>query len=65
MTTPRQPHSGSCRSVRRVLKTLVILAIVGAGVSALGEWYKARDYLRHFLDRKTELARARERLVID
>ena len=47
--------SGLRRFARRFFKTLVVLAVVGGAVYALGEWYKTHDYLPHFLERKTDL----------
>lgn len=64
-TTPTRRRSGLRRFVRRSFKTLVILAIVGGAVYGLGEWYKTHDYLPHFLERKTDLVRVEERVIVD
>jgi hypothetical protein len=57
--------SGVRRFLRRLLKTFAVLAIVGATVYAVGEWYKGRDYLPHFIERKGELVRADENLIVE
>lgn len=64
-TTATRPGSSLRRVAGRLFQTLVVLAIVSAAVYALGEWYKTRDYLPHFLERKTDLVTAEERLIVD
>ena len=64
-TTAMRRGSGVRRFLRRLLKIVAVLAIIGGTVYAVGEWYKGRDYLPHFIERKGELVRADENLIVE
>jgi hypothetical protein len=51
------------RFVRRLLKTVAVLAVIGGGGYLLGERYKQRDYLPDFLERKSELVSVDEKVI--